>query len=723
MPKHSIFKFVCILLLCATPAFAASPDDLGEQAPLFKQALSYLRLDADEFKFDMQDFQFYNQDKYRPFLLDVYYNDPWKISPYTRMQTQQMLDTAGSLSNTMVKAQTLTGHPVRNNIPGYDALSTYQPKLEEHGADALAVALAELTGEPADHFRTPDYDALPASVRDSAALYCFTAKEALDLRQVAVVDVLHKLGYGDLDAVYSRLMEWAIDEPMEEPNTRYTRSEAVFFEELLDNIDFDRLNAGAMLMASCLETITTQLQATDDLSGSYRYVAETPYGRMIISRGTNDHYSADVPYLLILDLSGDDTYANAAATISAANPLSCALDLAGDDRYEAPLHGPYNLAPHYDKEYAGYTGEHYTISRLPSFGAGVMGYGLLIDAAGDDYYDCQFNGQGCGIFGVGALQDLGGDDSYHGIGNLQGSGTAGTGLLIDNGGNDHYECYVYSQGFGYTCSVGVLLDAGDGQDEYIANNTDIVYDGPHSPIINLNLSQGFGYGRRDDMTEGHSWMGGVGVLVDGGGDDNYDCGIYALGGGYWGAVGILADKGGNDHYMSAHYCLAAPPHYSLGIFQDDAGNDVYYGYLRQAIGHGRDWSLGWFEDSAGDDWYQGGHMSLGQGDVNSIGVFWDKGGNDTYLLCGPGFGMTTTAGDTTPRTGAPGSIRWFQLCVGLFIDGGGDDKYLQVPEELPFTGDISTLKPDANARNNAVWINGDSINAPMGRSVGIDAAG
>jgi len=74
-----------------------------------------------------------------------------------------------------------------------------------------------------------------------------------------------------------------------------------------------------------------------------------------------------------------------------------------------------------------------------------------------------------------------------------------------------------------------------------------------------------------------------------------------------------------------------------------------------------------------------------------------------------------------PRTGAPGSVRWFQLCVGLFIDGGGDDKYLQVLEEIHFDGDESELLPDKDAANGKIWIKGDNIGAPNSRSVGIDA--
>jgi hypothetical protein len=74
-----------------------------------------------------------------------------------------------------------------------------------------------------------------------------------------------------------------------------------------------------------------------------------------------------------------------------------------------------------------------------------------------------------------------------------------------------------------------------------------------------------------------------------------------------------------------------------------------------------------------------------------------------------------------PRTGAPGSVRWYQLCFGLFIDGGGYDRYLQVPEELPFSGDLAALQPDPFAADGTVWHCGDSLDAPNAHSVGIDA--
>jgi len=698
---------------------AVTPDDLGEGSELFWQALDEMGLEWDEVRFDLIDFGFYNQDKYTPHLLKTYFDNPWKVSPYTRMLTDSLLSQQGSMPNLLTSTQGRINQGVRVTLIG-DPLEPYMAMVEEHGELALAVALAELSPRPAGDFLTDDYYALPEDVRNAAALFCFALADVLELRWQAVGEPIHRLGYFE-EEVFDACVDWAIELPDEEESTRYQRETAMMMEALMDSVDFMRLNTGATLLAAAVERVAELLAEHDPGDDDFFYLASTIYGEVVISGARDNIYEAGHQDLLVLDTGGDDSYCEVGGTRNWWHPAAVIIDLGGDDVYRDLEEADYRLRVYYDEDHADYTGVEYHYSRVPAFGAGVLGYGMLLDLAGNDTYDSQFIGQGCGVFGTGMLVDRGGDDTYIGIGSVQGSGWFGTGVLADSEGDDHYELYRYGQGFGFTGGVGLLLDGG-GSDEYVANNTDIVYDSIHSPVINLNPAQGFGYGRRDDYGEGHSWGGGVGMLIDGGeGDDTYGCGIYALGSAYWAAVGILHDYGGNDHYMSAHYTLAAPPHYACGVLLDDSGDDVYYGYLRQTLGHGRDWSLGWFEDSGGDDWYQAGHQSLGQGDVNSIGVFWDKGGDDTYLLYGPGFGQTTTAGSSVPRTGAPGSIRWYQFCLGLFIDGGGLDRYLQVPEELPFAGDIDDLEPDPFAADGTVWHCGDSIDAPSSYSVGIDA--
>jgi hypothetical protein len=216
--------------------------------------------------------------------------------------------------------------------------------------------------------------------------------------------------------------------------------------------------------------------------------------------------------------------------------------------------------------------------------------------------------------------------------------------------------------------VGLLLDV-SGNDTYIANDTDIKFPSAQSTEHNGSLSQGFGFGRRGDYLDGHSWAGGVGMLVDGAGNDNYSCGIFGQGGSYWYGVGILADEGGDDSYLGQWYCQGSAAHFALGILQDSAGNDKYTGKMNMCGGAGHDFSLGWLEDRAGNDAYDMPNLSLGGGNANGVGVFWDCAGDDSYLTSGVTLGQASVAGS--------GSVRDFIMCLGVFVDGGGRDTYME----------------------------------------------
>jgi hypothetical protein len=317
------------------------------------------------------------------------------------------------------------------------------------------------------------------------------------------------------------------------------------------------------------------------------------------------------------------------------------IDLAGDDQYTST-------------------------DANPAFGAGVFGYGVLIDGGGNDNYESQYASEGCGIFGTGVLWDAGGDDAYSGVSSVQGSGAFGTGVLIDDNGNDTYDCYQLSQAYGYTLGAGLLLDRA-GNDVYRANDTDIRYPSAQSAEHNSSLSQGVGMGRRADYSDGHSWAGGVGLLVDGAGDDKYSCAVFGQGCAYWYGVGALLDRAGADEYNGMWYVQGAGAHFGLAVLQDDAGSDKYTATMNMAQGAGHDFTLGWLEDSAGNDSYTAPNLSLGGANANGIGVLWDKGGDDMYLSSG----VTLGAGGGVASSG----LRPWMLNLGIFVDGGGRDGY------------------------------------------------
>ena len=127
-------------------------------------------------------------------------------------------------------------------------------------------------------------------------------------------------------------------------------------------------------------------------------------------------------------------------------------------------------------------------------------------------------------------------------------------------------------------------------------------------------------------------------------------------------------------------------------------------------------------DKQGDDYYNAPRSSLGAGNRSSIGFFWDKAGNDTYVQQGAGLG--------TSHPEHRGAIRDdFNLCLGLFVDGGGDDRYLVFPtgpdgvsEGYIFAGDLDTLPAMETTGNGRNWVQAPHGRQPTSFGLGIDAA-
>jgi hypothetical protein len=92
--------------------------------------------------------------------------------------------------------------------------------------------------------------------------------------------------------------------------------------------------------------------------------------------------------------------------------------------------------------------------------------------------------------------------------------------------------------------------------------------------------------------------------------------------------------------------------------------------------------VGYLLDEAGNDHHIAPNLSLGGGNANGIGLFWDKAGDDAYEVT-----AATTLGRA--NTASRGSLRDSILTLGVFLDtGGGNDTY---PSDKPF------------ARNDTVW--------------------
>jgi hypothetical protein len=234
---------------------------------------------------------------------------------------------------------------------------------------------------------------------------------------------------------------------------------------------------------------------------------------------------------------------------------------------------------------------------------------------------------------------------------------------------------------------GALVDR-EGDDRYEADNTKIRYPSAQDPKHNVSLAQGCGFGFRDHPGAGNSLAGGVGVLIDGKGNDRYRCGVFGQGIAYWYALGMLIDLDGNDEYEGSWYCQASGAHYGVGALCDLGGNDSYLAKLTMGQGAAHDFSTAWFRDAAGNDIYDCLGAGLGFALYNGIAIFQDQAGDDTYKTGAAAFGVT---GETRPES----------LSLGIFLDNGG----------------TNVFPKDGRAKVNSTWV--QPANKDQPRSYGI----
>jgi len=436
------------------------------------------------------------------------------------------------------------------------------------------------------------------------------------------------------------------------------------FDDLARTWDEASLWYAAQKCVEALDSARIQLQswhaANPQGAGEFAFDWETPWGWVRLRGEGADHVSgADT--LLIVDLGGDDEYAGPVAASNADHPVSLLLDLFGNDHYQ---------------------------SDQPAQGAGLCGVGILLDAAGHDSYFAERYAQGVGQFGLGLCADLDGDDTYELKFSGQGCGYFGIGLLLDAAGNDVRRIYADGQGLGGVAGVGVLADR-SGNDRYVAERKHSVTGRPsyHSPGIDVGVSnvQGCGIGRRGDGSDGHSWAGGLGALLDATGDDYYSAGNWSMGTGYWFGIGILHDGAGNDEYHGVVYSQGCGAHFAIGVHVDEAGDDQHLAEenSHSSLAWAHDFTIGILLDSRGNDCYRVDGAGLSYSINRSVSLLLDLAGNDTYQIDSarrqrekaglhPGYAMNSEG-----FRARDGVSTYFAdtTSLGLFLDIGGQDTY------------------------------------------------
>jgi hypothetical protein len=479
----------------------------------------------------------------------------------------------------------------------------------------------------------------------------------------------------------------------------------------LDAVDVGKLTEAAALLSATIEA--AKLADVPDATFA-RAEIDTPIGEIVLSDSSADHYakgSAADGALLLFDLGGNDVYEVGAGAADAKHPISVAVDVRGSDHYgyaevASPLDagllpsdatgGRYSPSVPPDQGYGPIT-----LSKTPRQGSGNAGVGLLFDlGAESDTYRSLATSQGFGAAGVGVLYDAGGDDDYAAEAASQGAATFGVGLLLDRAGDDRYASFTLSQGFGGAEGAGALVD-GAGDDRYEVDPGDPALGGHplyFSPQLpgkgNSSMSQGAAQGRRPASASDAAFMaGGIGILRDAAGKDQYRGGVFAQGAGYWQGLGMLLDGGADaDTYDALWYVQGSAAHFSLALFVDEGGDDTYDGSFTVAatsIGVGHDFSAALHLDLGGDDVYRAPGLSLGSGNINGIGLLVNAGGSDAYFAAGdPTLGAGNYSAEAPfgdPRQAAP--------TLGVFVDTDGVDAYTVAGQSRPLDQTTWSYEP------------------------------
>lgn len=208
------------------------------------------------------------------------------------------------------------------------------------------------------------------------------------------------------------------------------------------------------------------------------------------------------------------------------------------------------------------------------------------------------------------------------------------------------------------------------------------------------MSQGFGFGIR-----GYA-AGGIGLIDDASGNDQYIAGEFSQGGGYYFGLGMIRDHAGNDLYHGNRYGQAFAAHQAIGILIDDQGDDTYWSMTAASQSGVWDESITLLWDKQGNDAYRAEGLAQGAAAMQSIAIFIDAEGADRYSA-DPGAILGQSSTDTYHFDTA--RVHSFSCFMDL---GSSDDIYpgsLRANNTTTTTGSPNDQDP-ANATIHGVFI-------------------
>lgn len=660
------FPFLALVYLIGTASFRTSEASTQPWVDLLKKA----QLTSEQVRPDSTLREQFGQARYRTPFQELLIQEPLRIPAMARLFREQVLLTQGAPHLMLIQALSKIELAPRRGLAGNPIASIEKISAQPGALLQAIVEIHESKKKPLTRAERTTLEkkigALPPELAKIAALLLVVERQTSQTR----------------DHVFKPLMNGTKLRDAFQEKTRRLKREgeddlspaSPLISTVLPSVDFKEFWVAGVDLLLAIQSARAQIASLSaNLKASFHH--QTPLGDIVIRGADSDDSYESKPYLLILDLGGNDTYFSGGSTQSELNPVSILIDRSGNDRYIASK----SLA-----EKSPLDHEERKLPQIPpSWGSGVFGYGILVDESGDDLYRGFRLSGGTAEFGMGVLVDRSGLDRYECHERCQGYASVGVGLLIDQAGADHYVALQSAQGVGGIRGSGVLLDLGNQDDHYLTRHPILDFPSPIDPQSNVSLSQGAAVGYRADFIDQNSFSGGMGALFDEGGNNEFTAGFFAQGVAYWYGVGLLSVGQGNDQFRATKYAGGAGVHFGVGVLHDVGGNDQYQVAQELGLGEGHDFGIGVLVDEAGNDQYVCDNLALGSASAQGIGLFWDRSGDDLYQSTGK-----LVLGGVASRTSSP-SFRDRAKTIGLFLDSGGKNRFetpLQEPNRVQKSG-------------------------------------
>jgi len=634
--------FVVILVLLTSACFG----------DVFDEALSAAGLTKETAVFDELDLAIYGGDKFRLPYFDTYHRAPYRVPEQVKLLVSQASRASGRVFDLVGMTSTGINEGVRRSLIGSPA-EPFIKKAEQPNSLAKAVLeVWQIAGKkPPRGFEkrlNAQASSVPSDVSKMAAALIFSEISAAKWRNLAFKRLFDKY---DAQQLYSHILsaeesdfDFIREDMMNLTDLKLVMTGGEDLAAVIDKVvvEYPKLS---VTKAFHFEANTPLGAIVIDCSGDSVYRHGRDFMLILDLTGNDVYYSgaacssASNSVSVLIDFAGSDCYLESPQLDSLpvgrlaerktwrSSPNTCGalmgyaflVDVSGNDRYSG-------------------------VSRCLGYAA--YGCAVLIDFAGDDIYRCYQMGQGSAEFGVGVLCDCAGSDNYNCFTTSQGfGGIKGYGLLLDASGDDIYTAnriqidFPSAQDSRHNGSLSQGMGCGE-RGDYTTGHS---YAGGIGALIDLAGNDQY---TADIMAQGMGYWYGLGVLADVSGDDTYMGYWYNQGSAAHFAVGVLYDGGGSDYYSAPCNMVQGAGHdYSLGMLIDENGDDSYTA-AGISLGGGNANGIGIFWDKSGSDTYQvTGNPTLGRANIGSrgsirdrdicMGLFLDTGGTDYYPVSYP----------------------------------------------------------------------------------------